>query len=196
MKMPYSEETWDRVAQGYEGGYDAIAERSKWVAPQVLTELALPYLIRDSPILDVGCGTGLSGAGFITQGFVLDGIDFSLEMCLQARKRGYQKQIKAELTHSWDLGYLKQEMQGQYHNMISVGVYGESILAQKFRFLFPLLNAKATVAVAGEANAIEHIIDEDLQNYGFALCAEERSIAYTNRDLVPIEYLYLVAVRE
>ncbi len=42
----------------------------------------------DAPLLDLGCGTGLSGEAFMSAGFsVIDGTDFSETMIAVARNK-------------------------------------------------------------------------------------------------------------
>jgi len=52
------------------------------------------------PVLDIGCGSGLSGLALKAQGFqVLDGTDYSEEMLEQARPKGIYRDLwQADLT--------------------------------------------------------------------------------------------------
>jgi len=52
------------------------------------------------PVLDIGCGSGLSGLALKTQGFtVIDGTDYSEEMLEQARPKGiYRTLWQGDLT--------------------------------------------------------------------------------------------------
>jgi predicted TPR repeat methyltransferase len=60
---------------------------------------------RDGRTLDVGCGTGLIGAGLSKHGFSrLEGLDLSEEMLAQAERRGiYQRLAVADLNLPLDL---------------------------------------------------------------------------------------------
>lgn len=55
---------------------------------------------KSTPVLDIGCGSGLSGLALIQQGFaILDGTDFSQEMLDLARAKGiYRTLWQADLT--------------------------------------------------------------------------------------------------
>ena len=69
--------------------YDAEIEENGYATPRRCAE-ALAGLATDkaAPILDLGCGTGLSGLALRAAGFsVIDGMDVSAEMLAQARAR-------------------------------------------------------------------------------------------------------------
>jgi len=78
----------------YASYYDAaMVEALSYRAPQhlrALLERVAPDIASPLRILDVGCGTGLSGDAFkdLSVGGRLDGIDLSSNMIAQARKRG------------------------------------------------------------------------------------------------------------
>lgn len=60
----------------------------------VLADNAFPVLDRNPEIktlLDVGCGTGLSGKPFIERGYIVDGIDISEKMVQRTREKRYRK---------------------------------------------------------------------------------------------------------
>lgn len=82
--------------------YDAQLERGlHYVAPRELAEaLARHQRIGDAPILDVGCGTGLTGGCLKEIGFAsIDGLDFSRAMLSQAEeKHVYRRLIEADLN--------------------------------------------------------------------------------------------------
>jgi predicted TPR repeat methyltransferase len=85
-----------------------------YAAPQILRELAaliVPELHRHSlDILDLGCGTGLSGVAFHALASRLDGIDLSPAMIEKARARGIYADLRvADIEapiagHPYDLG--------------------------------------------------------------------------------------------
>lgn len=62
--------------------------------PQTLYEQYRRHAVSCPPIevLDLGCGTGLSGEVFVTEG-VIDGVDISMEMIKRARERGCYRDL-------------------------------------------------------------------------------------------------------
>jgi predicted TPR repeat methyltransferase len=82
--------------------YDAQLERGlHYVAPRALAEaLARYHTVNDEPILDVGCGTGLTCCCLRELGFpIVDGIDFSRAMLRKAgEKTVYRKLMEADLN--------------------------------------------------------------------------------------------------
>jgi len=82
--------------------YDAQLERGlRYIAPQTLVEMLARHLAAgDAPILDVGCGTGLTPGCLRALGFsAVDRVDFSRAMLEKAAEKGvYRKLIEADLT--------------------------------------------------------------------------------------------------
>lgn len=72
----------------------------------------------DKPVLDFGCGTGLSGLALKAAGFSqIDGTDISSEMLEKARQRDiYQHLWESE---PGDMGHVKR---GQYPILVATGV--------------------------------------------------------------------------
>lgn len=101
--------------------YDAEVARNGYATPGRCAE-ALARFSKDKtlPILDFGCGTGLSGLALKLAGFAtLDGVDLSQEMLAQARaKRVYRNldRIEAEVP----LGF----QPGTYAALAAIGVIG------------------------------------------------------------------------
>lgn len=83
----YVRHLFDQFSADYD---ERMLQQLSYRAPQTLRELAgfvLPGLTGLS-ILDLGCGTGLSGAAFKDRAAQLDGIDLSPAMIDKARARG------------------------------------------------------------------------------------------------------------
>ena len=82
--------------------YDAQLERGlHYIAPRELAKaLARHQSVGDGPILDVGCGTGLTCRCLLELGYsAIDGIDFSRAMLHKAGEKGiYRKLIEADLN--------------------------------------------------------------------------------------------------
>lgn len=72
-------------------------------APAILRELASLVLPAQSGLtmLDLGCGTGLSGEAFVDMASAIDGIDLSHAMIAKARRRGiYRKLIVGDVENT------------------------------------------------------------------------------------------------
>jgi predicted TPR repeat methyltransferase len=82
----------------YAAGFDRHLARLGYQGPEMLrriTERAGWVADGSRNILDLGCGTGLSGLPFVPYASRLEGIDLSVGMLAQAQRRG----IYAELYH-------------------------------------------------------------------------------------------------
>jgi predicted TPR repeat methyltransferase len=83
----YVRHLFDQFSKDYD---ERMLQQLAYRAPQTLRELA-QFVIPGRTgldILDLGCGTGLSGAAFKDRAGRLDGIDLSPEMIEKARARG------------------------------------------------------------------------------------------------------------
>ena len=75
--------------------YDAEISENGYATPGRCAEALARHLSdKTAPILDFGCGTGLSGLALATQGFTaIDGIDPSAGMLAEAAKRGLYRNL-------------------------------------------------------------------------------------------------------
>ena len=74
------------------GSRDYDADAARWYrAPDIMAECLKPWLSAGARILDVGCGTGLSGQNLIDAGHQVSGLDLSAAMAEKARLRGYRE---------------------------------------------------------------------------------------------------------
>ena len=105
----------------YSAQYDAEVAAQGYATPaRVARALAEVSDDRSAPVLDFGCGTGLSGLALAAEGFtVIDGMDLAADMLAQCRRRGLYR----ELTHieaDTDLGARR----GAWSAIIACGVIG------------------------------------------------------------------------
>ena len=105
LKIAYeartTEETrdlYDRWAETYD---TELIDENDYAQPRRCAEMLSRYLAdRGAEILDVGCGTGLSGAALVGAGYrTIDGCDFSPGMLAKARDTGlYRRLFEADLN--------------------------------------------------------------------------------------------------
>ena len=101
--------------------YEEEVKANGYATPErCATALAAHAADLGAPLLDLGCGTGLSGEAFRAAGFTaVDGTDFSAEMLAYAR-------AKPALYRRLTLGDLTRPIPaeaGEYANMAAVGVF-------------------------------------------------------------------------
>ena len=118
----YDVETVDQTRKLYDewsDSYDEEVGSEGYITPDRLAQ-ALRETINDTatPILDFGCGTGLSGQAFTRSGFTtIDGCDISPEMIAKAKAKGvYRKLWQAK--SDGPLGFEP----GDYSAIAAVGV--------------------------------------------------------------------------
>ena len=116
LKQAYKLKTTDdtlHLYQGWADSYDATLRQHGYVTPQRCAEALSRHMDeRDVPILDVGCGTGLSGLALRKAGFcTIDGTDLSEAMLEKARLHEgvYRtvKQISLDNPFPFDTGAYK-----------------------------------------------------------------------------------------
>lgn len=99
--------------------YDAEVSDNGYVTPSRLAA-ALADMVDDksTPLLDIGCGTGISGHELKTAGFkTIDGCDFSAEMlALAGSKNIYRSIINTDLENPFPF------TPGAYTNIVACGV--------------------------------------------------------------------------
>ena len=107
---------YDEWADSYDSGF---ADEEGYIYPETLArryiDLADPS---DTPVADLGCGTGLAGAAFAGSGFSVDGFDVSEGMLEQAKAKGVYRNLRiADLTRRTGLP------RGEYGGLISCGTF-------------------------------------------------------------------------
>lgn len=100
--------------------YDDELRAAGYASPgRVAAALAASCSDKTAPVLDVGCGTGLSGEALCDAGFsVIDGTDFSQEMLEVAQAKNFYRKTSA--------GSPDQPLPGEpgeYQNITAVGVF-------------------------------------------------------------------------
>ncbi len=108
---------YDDWAKSYD---DEVAENGYATPGRTAALLAGVLTPHDAPILDFGCGTGLSGAAMAGVGFaVIDGVDVSDGMLATARARGVYRDLR-----TIPLGAPLDVPVGAYRAITAVGVIG------------------------------------------------------------------------
>lgn len=106
--------------QHWAAGYDDELRAAGYASPE-RTAAAMAATVADvrAPLLDIGCGTGLSGKALRDHGFsTFDGTDFSAEMLAIAEdKEVYRKLFKSDLNDPIPV------RPGDYTNFAAVGVF-------------------------------------------------------------------------
>jgi len=104
--------------QGWAEGYDAEVASNEYITPQRCAEaLARHAAAPWAPMMDLGCGTGISGLALKAAGFeCIDGYDFSQAMLDKAAEKGlYRSLAIADLSKPLEIA------EGQYQNAAAIG---------------------------------------------------------------------------
>ena len=122
LKQSYKLETVDHTRDYYRdwaASYDAEITENGYQTPRRCAQALARHCDKpEASILDIGCGTGLSGLAFRAAGFVnLSGNDLSQEMLDIAKTRDiYNNLTLADLNHPLDFA------QGSFDVIAAVGV--------------------------------------------------------------------------
>jgi predicted TPR repeat methyltransferase len=104
---------------GWAASYDAEITGNGYATPaRCAAALAAYAADLSAPVLDIGCGTGLSGLALTAAGFgTIDGTDLSAEMLVRAEARGvYRRLFRGDLADPLPVA------PGVYANAAAVGV--------------------------------------------------------------------------
>ncbi len=118
---------------------DHLIDHLQYSAPDRVAALLQKHCQgADKAVVDIGCGTGLTGEALVRQGFnTLDGIDFSPEMLIRARSKGiYRDLIEADLTRTLDIPDAHYEAAASSGTFTHAHV-GAQALDEIFRILKP-----------------------------------------------------------
>ncbi|WP_424977397.1 class I SAM-dependent DNA methyltransferase [Leisingera sp. S232] len=124
LDKAYDLETQEATLEHYNqwaASYDAeIAENGYATPGRIAEALAQFQLDLSEPVLDFGCGTGLSGLALRRQGYdIVDGMEPSEEMLAQAREKGAYRKITRI-----DASSRKPIKRGTYRVITGCGVLG------------------------------------------------------------------------
>ena len=100
--------------------YEAEVAENGYATPARCADALARCVAVDAPILDFGCGTGLSGLALRAAGFTtLDGVDLSADMLAQARAKGLYRALR-QIGATDPLGVTP----GDYAAIAAIGVIG------------------------------------------------------------------------
>lgn len=145
MSRKFLDNVYDHIGKGIESFYDDWADtyeaevgENGYVTPtRCARALAAHMVDKTAPILDFGCGTGLSGLALHAEGFAtMDGMDLSAEMLAKAQTKTIYRsltQIAADAPLPFDTG--------AYAAIAAIGVIGPGAAPLD---LFDTLLAKLT----------------------------------------------------
>lgn len=128
------EEQTREIYDNWAASYEAEVAQNGYATPGRCAQ-ALAKVTEDltAPVLDFGCGTGLSGLALKLAGFsTIDGVDLSAEMLAQAQAKGVYRETR-QVT-----GDLSLET-GRYSTITAIGVIGSG--AAPISVLDTLMNA-------------------------------------------------------
>ncbi len=160
-----SEEETQAFYDEWSASYDAEVAANGYVTPaRCAAALAQFSKNLTAPMLDIGCGTGISGQALREAGFtVLDGSDFSTQMLEQAKAKGiYRQLLTADLANPLPF------KAGDYTQISAIGVLNPghapaetmdgilALLPQGGLFVFSL-NDHALKDTSYEGRLNEHI---------------------------------------
>ncbi len=126
LQTAYQVETVEQTRDFYQDWaktYDSEIAENRYVTPaRCATALAEFVLDKSAPLLDIGCGTGLSGEALTEAGFTtIDGCDLSSEMLGQAHARDVYRKL-----HEIDPDEPFPFHENTYTNIAAVGVIAPS----------------------------------------------------------------------
>lgn len=107
------------IYDAWAASYEAEVATNGYVTPGRCAEaLAAHTKDKAAPVLDFGCGTGLSGLALKLAGFeTIDGVDLSAEMLAHAKAKGIYRQT-TQVEGDTPL------VQGAYTSIAAIGVIG------------------------------------------------------------------------
>ena len=104
--------------QGWAEGYDAEVAENEYITPQRCAEALIRHAAAPwAPLMDLGCGTGISGLALKAAGFeCIDGYDFSPAMLDKAAEKSLYRGLRiADLSKPLEIA------EGVYQNAAAIG---------------------------------------------------------------------------
>ncbi len=115
-----TQEETDAYYSAWAATYDEEVTRQGYRSPQRCAEALARFVPPDTPVLDIGCGTGLSGTALAAAGFTdISGQDVNAEMLERARATGIYRELR--ITDPADPFPFEP---GEYGAMAAIGVIG------------------------------------------------------------------------
>ena len=92
-------EEYDRAAAAATAeAYDAEAQATGWLGPEVAFGMVYQHVLPDQSILDLGIGTGLASVLFRKAGLKVHGLDIAQDMLDACRWKGFDDLRRHDLT--------------------------------------------------------------------------------------------------
>ncbi|KAA9009049.1 class I SAM-dependent DNA methyltransferase [Histidinibacterium aquaticum] len=146
-------EAKQRLYDEWGASYDTDLQGAGYATPARIAE-ALSEMLPDksAPILDFGCGTGLSGEALAHRGFtVIDGVDPSEGMLAEARAKNVYRELMA-VPAGEPIGVKP----GHYAAIVACGVISEGAAPpETFDIVTPLLAPGQLLAVSYNDHTLE-----------------------------------------
>jgi len=120
-----------------QNAYDAEAEATGWLGPEIAFDLMHPHLEPGQSVLEIGVGTGLAAARFQRAGLSVHGLDIEPAMLDVCRGKGLTHLIRHDLRRI-PYPYPARSM----HGVVCVGVFQffrrlEAVFREVARILCP-----------------------------------------------------------
>jgi SAM-dependent methyltransferase len=145
-------------------------------------------------LLDIGCGNGQTSIPFVQKGFTMHGIDISLEMIKNSRKKIWEKVFIGDISKS-------QISLPLYDGIVSCGVFGDFVEPRILEnYIKNNLKSKAILAIAGydwPEGDFELIYRNMAIKNNFFIIDNYSDFGYWPKDCFkgPITYRYFLATR-
>ncbi len=86
--------------------YDNLSQQHKWQAPELLYKYLSKYVRKETKLLDIGVGTGISSQRFHEKQVELYGLDNSSDMLAICEAKGIFKDLKPPFAPAWEESHI------------------------------------------------------------------------------------------